>query len=590
MRPTIPVGKRTSRFRLPLTKRRAEGQQAFRPTGNQLSDPEKHLRTIIEQMFAEIPPADIPAEPTNSDLANYNRQTLAHFVRYNSRLVQVLEDQYLASAQLAAREIALIVSRGFAKIGKAETPLPSEMIASWGLGDDLPRAQEWAQAEAGNLITNMTREQQQTFRRVVDQSYSLGRTPSSTARPLIDALNEVEPSSTTAQAVRNLFGTNMNGLTARYEQAVVNRATKLASTLEGRGVSADKIIERVGKDTEKYANKLRRSRANTISRTEILRANNEGRLAGFQEATRQGVLSSEYARKSWTVSPMDVCDICVPLDGQLQPLDQPFTNGTMTPPAHPNCRCSFDIEPNVELYEPPQVLGTGTPEDPFRVGDIGDFTSTGQDYAARPLISGQPRGLPGEIIATPADYDAAQTLFDQATSLEPRITTTVTDQAGRFRGELTGLEFRRKTLDSLAEKIAKDRVGNGLTAIETAGKIKDSVRYTVLLEPSEYGLQAQNMIDELRASGKRVTVKNTWRRGSEYNGINAQVFDPDLDQWYEIQFHTDASFDVKQGIHEIYEERRKVTDPIVQKRLDMEMIEISGTQRFPVGASIVKRR
>jgi hypothetical protein len=590
MRPAITVGKRTGRFRLPLSKARPVGQQAFRPTGNVLSDPEKRLRAVIEEMFAEMPPPGIPGEPTNQDLAAYNRQTLAHFVRYSTRIEQVLEEQFLQSAQLAAREIALIVSRGFAKIGKAETPPPSQLIASWSLGDDLPRAQEWAKAEAGSLITNMTRDQQQTFRQVVDQSYTLGRTPSSTARPLIDALNQVEPSSTTAQAVRNLFGTNVNGLTARYEQAVVNRATKLASSLEDRGVSADKIIERVGKDTEKYATKLRRSRANTIARTEILRANNEGRLAGFQEATRQGVLSAEHARKSWTVSPMDVCPICVPLDGQLQPLDQPFTNGTMTPPAHPNCRCSFDIEPNVELYEPPQVLGTGTPEDPFRVGDIGNFTSTAEDYASRPLISGQPQGLPGEILATPADYDAAQTVFNRSVAIEPGITDDIIDRASRVGGELTGLEYRIKEVDSLAGKIARDRVGEGLTAVETASTIKDAVRYTVILPPSDYGRQAQNMIDELRASGKRVRVKNSWRRGSEYNGINCQVFDPDLDQWYEVQFHTEASFDIKQGIHEIYEERRKVTDPIVQKRLDMEMIAISGTQRFPVGASIVKRR
>jgi len=87
-----------------------------------------------------------------------------------------------------------------------------------------------------------------------------------------------------------------------------------------------------------------------------------------------------------------------------------------------------------------------------------------------------------------------------------------------------------------------------------------------------------------------VNVKNTWIRGADYNGINCQVFDPEIGQWFEVQFHTDESFNIKQGIRSIYEEARKATDPTVKKRLEMEMIAISGAQRYPTGASIVKRR
>ncbi len=381
----VGVGNRTGWFRLPLTKR-SSSQPAFRDTDNPaLSRAENELAEVIEQMFESLP-TDLEDRYNNPNaLADYDRQVLGIFASFNDTLRDIFLRQYLAGAQAGMKELTLMLSAEYAAFGKAEAPLPSQAVLGYSFNSRNPNSQLFAQNQSASLVTNMGVTQRGTIRSVVDDAFKFQRTPSQTSRALFDTLSEMKPQSPAASEFTRLFGTNAGGLTARQEKALVNRGNKIATELAERGITGQKLLDKVKGDTEKYADRLRRARSKTIARTEILRANNEGRLASFQQAANDGLINKKNARKRWTVSPMDVCPVCTPLDGQMVPLDDKFSTGNMTPPAHPNCRCSFNVEPNIQTTQVPKTTGDGTPSNPYRLEPDRGFTPQGQEFADTPL-------------------------------------------------------------------------------------------------------------------------------------------------------------------------------------------------------------
>ena len=496
----IRVSKRTGWGRLPISKSRTKGQQAYRPIGNQLSTSERELTDIIEEAYNAIPTQMFTEAFDNADIAAYSRLVLSTLTSYASDIQEALTAQYVESATTAVNELRVLLSQKWSKIGKAADALPSEAMLEWGFDGKGAAAQSWAAEESSKLVTNMTVGQQDTVRQVINNAYTAGRTPATSAKVLVDTLNKVKPSTPTAQNLTSLFGTNMNGLTTRYEQAVVNRATALANSLAKRGITGQKAVDKITADTQKYADKLRRTRAKTIARTEIIRANNEGRLSTFNAAADQGLLSRQHSRKIWSTAPTDVCDICVPLNGQTVALDAPFSTGTLTPPAHPNCRCSFDIEPNVQAYEPPKAVGTGTPEDPYRFGR-GKFTPEGRAASEITLPTETPAPSAPTPRRSPATRQPRRGTYDNPVPLSQE---TVQAQNGRLYMRDALEDFKPsethtrviKDLDSSAgKKIPKliDRTGLDEVAEEKAQKILtevDDLIHTSDLEIPEQGFQA----------------------------------------------------------------------------------------------------
>lgn len=75
-------------------------------------------------------------------------------------------------------------------------------------------------------------------------------------------------------------------------------------------------------------------RSYMIARTETSFAANMGTVSAYQRAGING--------KRWlTGSDERVCSKCGPMHGKKAPIDQPFENGFLVPPAHPNCRCTI---------------------------------------------------------------------------------------------------------------------------------------------------------------------------------------------------------------------------------------------------------
>jgi len=78
-----------------------------------------------------------------------------------------------------------------------------------------------------------------------------------------------------------------------------------------------------------------KARANTIARTETAFASLQGSMAAW-------VASGVVKRKVWLLSQSEgVCDVCGGNVGDPIPLLATFKSGDLSPPAHPNCRCSL---------------------------------------------------------------------------------------------------------------------------------------------------------------------------------------------------------------------------------------------------------
>ena len=94
------------------------------------------------------------------------------------------------------------------------------------------------------------------------------------------------------------------------------------------GFEAGESIQQLTKRIEGYFEGNVRVRAEMVSRTETITANNEGILHRYE---LEGVGKSEFF-----ASP-NACEMCLPLDGQVYITKE--AHGII--PVHPNCRCRW---------------------------------------------------------------------------------------------------------------------------------------------------------------------------------------------------------------------------------------------------------
>ena len=175
-------------------------------------------------------------------------------------------------------------------------------------------------------------------------------------------------------------------------------------------------------------------------------------------------------------------------------------------------------------------------------------------------------------------------VFEKAAKSEPAITDAMQRHAQACGAEMDGLEFRMKDGDSFMRKVRKDAQEHGHQGqLKAAGKLYDAVRYTQVSDEKNLVANAKKTLTNLKAEGYNVVgVKNTWKDpNTAYNGINVKLRSPDGQQ-FELQFHTRDSLRVKEQIHTLYEEQRKLStrDPRY-KELNDQMMAISSGQRRP---------
>ena len=273
---------------------------------------------------------------------------------------------------------------------------PPDLKLFNSLPDDI-EAKVYARTRSGQIFTTISADVQQNIETILVQGFTEARTISTgqtlyglnqqeTARRIFGLLQTVAPTPITGADYASKVVPYTNGLFPRWALAVdrsmnsyalkqskqrlkqFGNYSELTPTQQQRyqRIARD-ILSRTEKHGKRYGDQLRRARARMIARTETSFARNAGHLQVMQEAQASG-LTGPNSKKVWVTGGFDVCDICVPLNGQKVLINQNFSwqgGGGATPPAHPNCRCTIRNEP--AYVNPPTLIeGSNTMADPSR--------------------------------------------------------------------------------------------------------------------------------------------------------------------------------------------------------------------------------
>jgi hypothetical protein len=218
-------------------------------------------------------------------------------------------------------------------------------------------------------------------------------------------------------------------------------------------------------------------------------------------------------------------------------------------------------------------------EAPWGEQSSGKTTYKGYDLVepANPL-PGPDDGYPNEVV------DAATAQREKLKTIEKEITSTLIDLSEKHGSVMVGLGARFKSVKSLARKINDER-GNR-TAEEAAADMSDVIRYTMTYTPENYVSGAKAVIADLNADGYKLLVKNYWKAGDAYQGINIAAVHPDGTR-FELQFHTPQSAFEKEAVHKVLDDYRIEKDPKKRWVLYDRMVRISARIETPVEDGIL---
>ncbi len=324
---------------------------------------------LMDEAWATVPEEAIEQMWTEPGGGTSGLALSVHFAEYEQPLQTILQNQINQSGNSMFNEIGRDVKaewEGLTKEVKIGFPVEEldgttrTVYQSYAFNEASITATQYAAQNSMKMIRDLTTSTQIGVQQVILSSFTDGLTRGQVTKPLINLLQDsIAPNVAPNRVLFDAFGKATNGLTERYAVAVYHRAEKLVES--NPNITFDTLKKRVAT----YGARLRRSRARTIARTEIMRASNFGRLDAMEQAANQGLVNPATARKQWSTSRFDVCEICVPLNGQTQPVrGGMFLAGNgwtgPSPPAHPNCRCVVRMLPAPNMYGTPMPTGSLT--------------------------------------------------------------------------------------------------------------------------------------------------------------------------------------------------------------------------------------
>ena len=364
-------------------KKRASGQPAWRIAGMaDLNRRETRLASVIEDCWAIL--TTFTGDLVNETLAenpfalqatqgsNYDLNVAVSVSSFQSEFTEILLEQYQDSGDYSMREFTKQLSKEYKRFNKSTSGfskaeddiLASRAVLELKFDRTSPTAMKYAKESSATMVSFLSNSETEAVRDLVGRAFSEQRTYQQTGTALTALLSEVVPQDQVSSRLASMYGVNANGLFPRYANAVANYAEKQAEALASQGITGSKALKTVQERSNRYANKLRRSRAKMIARTEIMQANNAGRLAAAQQAASKGLFDPTRAKRQWISAPQDSCYICNPLNGVAIDFNKSWIEGE---PGfvHPNCRCTWLLLPNVPAYGVPSVSGDGTAGNPF---------------------------------------------------------------------------------------------------------------------------------------------------------------------------------------------------------------------------------
>lgn len=360
-------GRRQQSIAVSKAKRPMPKPPTFRAVGEtRLTNLEQELVDVIRRGFKKVPANAYLSMVDDIDDHTYRHAVDDALASVQDDISDVLHRQLIAAGRQAAKELQTELASLFRQMYKAERPTIHQVVANFAFNVDSQEALDYARREAATLVTNMGTEQVSAMRDLVATSRAANQTRRQTSTAIRGLLQNVSPGSDAGKLVASTVGANVNGLTVRYEQAVLNHANREAARLADAGITGRKALQEVKASTNKYASRLRDARSRTIARTETVRAAEAGRQESWNQAAKQGLIDPKVATKTWSTGPYDVCPTCQGLQATSVPVNGSWPNGLKHPPAHPNCRCTMVLN-SYPPSTPPQAIGSGTLDDPYRL-------------------------------------------------------------------------------------------------------------------------------------------------------------------------------------------------------------------------------
>ncbi|MDO9665377.1 minor capsid protein [Glaesserella parasuis] len=220
-----------------------------------------------------------------------------------------------------------------------------------------------------------------------------------------------------------------------------------------------------------------------------------------------------------------------------------------------------------------QVLGKGK-ADLWRRGVI-TFADM-LDQSGRPLTL-KDLYLTHNLDVGYSTMNSIEELRQKAIDVEPEITEKITEIISSVGAKTAGLEYRLKSLESLKRKVETEVLA-GISEKQAINSVKDVIRYTAILDVNNFVLQYDKIQSALEKQGYfTVVVKNTWKDSAVYKGVNTFVTTliKKDNVVFELQYHTQQSFDLKNGVlHNLYEQFRDPATPQDERKKLYEKMQI----------------
>ena len=188
----------------------------------------------------------------------------------------------------------------------------------------------------------------------------------------------------------------------------------------------------------------------------------------------------------------------------------------------------------------------------YGIRPLSDFLDEETLRSFRGLGSEYYRIISTKVNASESAYALAEGLLERYREAEPELTAMIQGIVEGQGGSMAGLEFRLKSVDSLARKITGDAMTRGITEQDAVNRLTDISRYTGLFDPNSLVSSANKISNLLINEGYSISkIKNSLGGDGIYHGLH-MVFEKNGIS-FELQFHTRQSFDIKMGNHSDYE-------------------------------------
>ena len=147
-------------------------------------------------------------------------------------------------------------------------------------------------------------------------------------------------------------------------------------------------------------------------------------------------------------------------------------------------------------------------------------------------------------------------------------------------------KFALKSPDRFKEKLARMiSLEPDVAPEEHVTKVHDGIRYTFVFEEQFYAIGVRDAESRRTGNGYALVERKLSWAGGEYKGINSQWRDASSGQLFEVQFHTQASWEAKQQTHDSYEKIQNLATAQEERaRLRDYQREVAASVATPPGA------